>query len=119
LTGQHVHDLFFVGPSWPTVESKFWVIGTTSHYAFLLLVLFPASVRCIDLLRKLGLRGFLASTESLLLAPVLGLIFSAAIATGEPRYRIPFDTFFFLVAIQFFRSLVIREGARGRAASER
>jgi hypothetical protein len=44
----------------------------------------------------------------LLLAPVIGLIATAAIGTGEPRYRIPFDAFFIVVAIQFFRSLVGR-----------
>jgi hypothetical protein len=34
----------------------------------------------------------------LVLSPVLGLTFTVAMATGEVRYRIPFDVFFIVVA---------------------
>jgi hypothetical protein len=104
LTVEHVYDLFFGALPWPSFNTKYWISNAAAHYIFILFVLFPSSVRCVDILRRRGLRGFLASTEALVLAPVVGLVVSAAIATGEPRYRIPFDSLFMLVAIQFFRS---------------
>jgi hypothetical protein len=102
LTGEHVYDLYFGSVSWPSSASRYWVGASQASYAFVLLMLLPASVRCIDLLRIRGLRGFLGSTEALVLSPVVGLIASAAIATGEPRYRIPFDSLYMIVAIEFF-----------------
>jgi hypothetical protein len=111
LTAEHVYDLFLGAVPWPAVESNYWINNLAAHYAFVLLILFPSSVRCIDVLRRRGLRGFLASTEALLLAPVVGLMVSAAIATGEARYRVPFDSLFMLVALQFFRDLLGRSSA--------
>jgi hypothetical protein len=102
LTGEHVYDLFFGSIPWPSAASKYWVSAEAAHYAFVLLMLFPACVRCIDILRARGLRRFLGSLEALILSPVVGLVASAAIATGEPRYRIPFDSFFMIVAMEFF-----------------
>ena len=46
-----------------------------------------------------------ASPTFLVLSPVLGLAFTVAMATGEVRYRIPFDGFFIVVAC----ALVTRE----------
>ena len=102
LTGEHIYDLYFGSVAWPSSATRYWVGAAQANYAFVLLMLLPASVRCIDLLRIRGLRGFLGSTEALVLSPVVGLIVSAAIATGEPRYRIPFDSLYMVVALEFF-----------------
>jgi hypothetical protein len=67
-------------------------------------VLLPALCLCLDSIRRQGLRGFVGSEAMLVLSPILGVIAAVFIATGEPRYRVPFDGLFILVAIQFYRS---------------
>jgi len=105
LSCEHVYDLFFGSFPWPSVSTRYWLGAAGGHYVFICLMLFPACVRLLAILRKDGFCQLPASTESLLLAPVIGLIVTAAIATGEARYRIPFDSFFIIVCIEFYRRL--------------
>lgn len=102
LTLQHVYDMYST-LSWPSNSTHEWKVVIIFQYLFLLLIFFPACMRMVDILRRDGLRAFLRSNEVLVLSPFLGLLASVMIATGEPRYRIPFDSLFILVAIEFFR----------------
>ena len=43
----------------------------------------------------------MTSRTALVLAPVVALTITVAIATGEVRYRIPFDVFFIVIACAY------------------
>ncbi len=103
LSVEHVYDSFFGALPWPSIATKFWPGAAAFHYIFSVFIFFPAAMALVDILRRRGVKALLQSNELLVLAPVVGLIASVAIATGEPRYRIPFDSLFILVAIQFYR----------------
>jgi hypothetical protein len=49
-------------------------------------------------LAQRGFRALLGSRALLVFSPVIGLIVTLLIATGEVRYRVPFDLFFIVVA---------------------
>jgi hypothetical protein len=116
LSFEHVYDLFVGSFPWPSVSTRYWLGAAGGHYVFICLMFFPTCVRLLDILRTQGLRSLLASTEMLLFAPVIGLIVTAAIATGEARYRIPFDSFFVVIAVEFYRAFKMRRTSRGRSA---
>ena len=103
LTLQHVYDMYATQP-WPTAATKMWQIGALHQDAFILFSLFPACAWMFEQLRRLGIRRFVSLPEVFVLSPFLGLIASVMIATGEPRYRVPFDSLFIIVAIEFYRN---------------
>jgi 4-amino-4-deoxy-L-arabinose transferase-like glycosyltransferase len=102
LTLNHVFDMYTTS-AWPSAATKEWQIMTVYQYLFIVFVFFPACMRIVDLLRRHGLRALLGSDEAVTLAPFAGLVAAVMISTGEPRYRIPFDSLFIVVAIEFFR----------------
>ena len=53
--------------------------------------------------RKRGWRGLLSSTELLVMSPLFGVLASVFLATGEPRYRIPWDASFIILAVELYR----------------
>jgi len=112
LSLEHIYDLFFGSFPWPSAATTYWVGAAGGQYLFICFILFPSCVRLLDLARQRGLRALLRSTEVLVLAPVVGLVVTAAIATGEPRYRIPFDSLFMVVALEFFRHLFASEAEK-------
>jgi len=67
----------------------------------------PAVLACVGIAKR-GARALLLSRTFLVLSPVLALALTVAIATGEVRYRIPFDVFFIVVAC----ALVVGDIAR-------
>jgi 4-amino-4-deoxy-L-arabinose transferase-like glycosyltransferase len=97
----HLYDTFF-GPSmWPAFDSPSWAYGHLSQYVFVLFLFVPALFACGAVLRR-GARAFAMSRTALVLAPIGALAFTVAVATGEVRYRIPFDIFFIVVACASF-----------------
>jgi hypothetical protein len=100
LSLEHVYDTFFGPAIWPTFNEGFWPQAYLSQYAFVLFLFIPVVLACAAVLRG-GLRAFLTSRTALLLAPVGALAFTVAIATGEVRYRVPFDIFFIAIACAF------------------
>ena len=46
-------------------------------------------------------RALVTSRTALVLAPIVALTITVAIATGEVRYRIPFDMFFIVIACAY------------------
>jgi hypothetical protein len=109
LSLEHVYDTFLGSFPWPSASADdVWKLTEGFHFAYVGLLLLPALLRCYDVMRAEGVRGFLRSREFLILSPLIGVLAAVFVATGEARYRIPFDCCIILVAIQFYRSLSIR-----------
>jgi Dolichyl-phosphate-mannose-protein mannosyltransferase len=96
LSLDHVYDAFFGVGAWPSYATRGWRGAHLSQYAFLVLLFLPTMYVCERLLRR-GLRDVVASRSLLVLSPIAALAVTVAIATGEVRYRIPFDLFFMVV----------------------
>ena len=100
LSLDHVYDTFFGASAWPTFNSGSWPYTNLSQYAFILLLFVPTVLAGARLAQR-GLRPVLTSRTLLVLAPVLALTVIVAYATGEVRYRIPFDIFFIVIACAY------------------
>lgn len=105
LSFEHVWDSFGGSLPWPSVATRHWAVSQAFHYGFLLFLLFPSLMLLVDVGRQRGLLGLLRSTEVAVFAPIVGVIISVMIATGEARYRIPWDMCFILLAVEFYRRL--------------
>lgn len=108
LSFEHVWDAFGGSYPWPPNATKIWPFSYAFHFLFLVFVLFPALVRLTDVLRDRGVVGLLRSDEFILLSPIFGVCAAVFLATGEVRYRIPWDPVFFLLAIEFYRNIKYR-----------
>lgn len=100
LSLDHVYDAFFGSGMWPTYETPFWCYADLSQHAFVLLLFLPTVLALNTLVRK-GVRTFMTNQILLVLAPVAALAVVVALATGEVRYRIPFDVFFIVVTCAY------------------
>jgi hypothetical protein len=96
LSLNHVYDAFLGPAMWPSIDRRTWPLGDLFQQLFVLFLLFPLA--CI-LKRECrpGLRSFVSSRVLLTLSPLVGLIVTLMIATGEIRYRVPFDMFIMVV----------------------
>jgi hypothetical protein len=100
LSLDHVYDAFFGVAMWPSYGNPSWPYAHLSQYAFILFLFLPAVFACARIAKR-GPRAWLASRTALVLSPVVALAVTVALATGEVRYRIPFDAFFIVVASAF------------------
>jgi hypothetical protein len=100
LSLDHVYDTFFGAAMWPSYGNPSWPVAHLSQYAFIVFLFVPTVLACARLARR-GPRAWLASRTALVLSPIAALAVTVAIATGEVRYRIPFDVFFIVVACAF------------------
>lgn len=100
LSLDHVYDTFFGVGMWPTFNTSSWPLANLSQYAFVILLFVPTLLACAAIARG-GVRALVTSRTTLVLSPVVALAITVAIATGEVRYRIPFDIFFIVVACAF------------------
>jgi len=100
LSLDHIYDTFFGVTMWPSFGSPSWAYANLSQYAFVLLLFVPVVLACARIAKR-GLRAFATSRTALVLSPVVALAVTVAIATGEVRYRIPFDVFFIVIACAF------------------
>lgn len=119
LMFEHVWDSFGGSLPWPGNAQKEWATSQTFHYLFLVFLFFPALVRLLDVARARGLVALLRSMELAIFAPIFGVIVSVMMATGEARYRIPWDMCFILLAVELYRSLAKPRAAREAAADAR
>jgi hypothetical protein len=101
LSLDHVYDTFFGAAMWPSFGHDSWPYAHLSQYVFVVLLFIPTLAACRRAARG-GARAFLTSRTALVLSPIAALAFTVAIATGEVRYRIPFDIFFIVTACAFF-----------------
>lgn len=97
LSLDHVYDTFFGVTMWPSFNTGAWTYANLSQYAFVLLLFIPAVLACARIAKR-GAWAFVTSRTALVLSPILALAITVAIATGEVRYRIPFDIFFIAIA---------------------
>src|SRR5262249_51216557 len=88
LSLEHVFDAFGGSVAWPPNVTFTWIPSEISQHGFYLLILLPALWLCVDVGKRRGLKGLLASPEFLIISPTLGVVGSVAMATGEARYRI-------------------------------
>lgn len=108
LSFEHVWDSFGGSYPWPPNATKIWPFSYAFHFLFLVFILFPALVRLTDVLRERGVVGLVRSDEFILLSPIFGVCAAVFVATGEVRYRIPWDPVFFVLAIEFYRKITYR-----------
>jgi 4-amino-4-deoxy-L-arabinose transferase-like glycosyltransferase len=97
LSLDHVYDTMFGPLMWPTMNSDMWMFAATSQFAFIVLLFVPTVLAARTVLRR-GLRTALTTRTAVMLAPIGALVITVMIATGEVRYRIPFDIFFITIA---------------------
>jgi hypothetical protein len=100
LSLDHVYDTFFGPTMWPTLNSDSWPFGHVTQYLFFVVLLLPTVLAGARVLR-LGARAALGTQTALMLAPIVALAITVAVATGEVRYRIPFDIFFIAIACAY------------------
>jgi 4-amino-4-deoxy-L-arabinose transferase-like glycosyltransferase len=96
----HVYDTFFGDAMWPGYGHPTWMWAHLSQYAFVLFLFIPLLPACAGIVRR-GARATFTSRTALVLAPVVALALTVAFATGEVRYRIPFDVFLITVVCAF------------------
>lgn len=96
LSLNHVYDAFFGVAAWPSWPQGTWAWADLSQLFFVLFLLFPAALSLRQRWSQ-GIRELLCSRAFLAFSPVLGLIAALLLATGEVRYRLPFDIFFIAI----------------------
>jgi hypothetical protein len=101
LSLDHVYDTLFGSSIWSTFNGPQWPFAHLSQYIFIALLFVPTILACAVVLRR-GWRATLTSQTALALAPIAALLITVMIATGEVRYRIPFDCFFIAIACAYF-----------------
>ena len=102
LSFEHVYDTFCGGLPWPSVADAVWPASEAFHFIFIAFLLLPSLAQCLEVIRKRGFRKLLESRDLLVLSLVFGLVAAVFAATGEPRYRIPYDSVFILLAIRYY-----------------
>ncbi len=107
LSSEHVADSFVGALPWPAYATNFWLGAQAALYLFILFLLFPTGMLLVDVLRQRGVLGFLRSMELAIISPIFGVCLAVAIATGEIRYRLPWDGVFMVLAIEWYRRLQI------------
>src|SRR5690606_23697062 len=112
LSVQHVFDLFNSNVPWPTIWTPEWPTAQAIVYLFFGLVLFPAVLLLFDMTRFAGFAAVFRSIEFALTSVLFGMMLAVFITTGEPRYRLPFDCVFIVLAVQFYRRVLSRHGRR-------
>lgn len=98
---QNVFDTFFILNLWPSgfTASQRWVI--LSQQAYLCFLLIPTiCFICIYNRKNGGLFHSLA--DIMVFTPIVGLIIAVFLYNGEPRYRVPVDAFFIIIASRFY-----------------
>jgi len=100
LSIDHVYDTFFGSSAWPNFNGESWPFGNLSQYVFVGLLFVPTVLAGAVIVRR-GFRAAVTSQTALALAPIAALTLTVMVATGEVRYRIPFDSFFMVIACAY------------------
>jgi hypothetical protein len=100
LSLDHVYDTFLGPAMWPGFDHGSWPFAHLSQYVFIALLFVPMLLVGAALARK-GARVAATTSTALVFAPILALAVTVAIATGEVRYRVPFDMFFIVIVSAF------------------
>ncbi len=117
LSLDHIYDALFGVAAWPTYGNDTWLWAHLSQYLFIALLFVPFVLAWAGI-AKGGLRAAVTSRTALVAAPIAALLVTVAIATGEVRYRIPFDVFFIAIACAVFTGDLARvDGTAGRRSA--
>lgn len=100
LSLDHIYDTFLGPAMWPGFEHSSWPLAQLSQYVFIAFLFIPMLLVGAALVRR-GARVLATSRTTLVFAPILALAVTVAIATGEVRYRVPFDMFFIVIVSAF------------------
>jgi hypothetical protein len=111
LSLDHIYDTFFGPAMWPTFNHDRWPLANLSQYVFVVFLFIPTVIAWARVLRA-GVRAALTSQTALVFAPIAAIAVTVAIATGEVRYRIPFDVFFIAIACACAVGDIARVGDR-------
>lgn len=112
LSVQHVFDMFAPNAPWPTIWTAEWPIAQAQMYLFVIFLIWPSMLLLFDIGTVQGPMAVLRSTELALASVLAGVSLGVFIATGEPRYRLPFDCVFIVLGVQFYRRMLARHGWR-------
>ncbi len=95
----NLYNLFVLPFVWPSaaVEKPFPVLIKTASILFLMLVLFPSFFILIFYFRFL-----LVEYRILILFPILTIFLTTIMFYGDPRFRVPYDVFFIILAGFFY-----------------
>lgn len=108
LSLEHVADLLGATHPWPSFNTPRRALAQGFNYLFIVFLLLPTLVRLLDIWRSRGAAELLRSEQLLLFSPILTLAAMVFVATGEARYRIPFDSIFIVLTVDFFRNWRLR-----------
>jgi len=100
LSLDHIWDTFFGSAMWPSFGHPSWPFAHLFQYVFVIMLFIPTLFACRRIAKD-GARALLVSRTALVLSPLVGLAITVAIATGEVRYRVPFDVFFIVTVCAF------------------
>jgi hypothetical protein len=100
LSLDHVYDTFLGPAMWPSFDHSSWPLAHLSQYVFIAFLFIPMLLVGAALARR-GARVLATSRTALVFAPILALAVTVAIATGEVRYRVPFDIFAIVIVSAF------------------
>lgn len=106
LSVQHIFDTLSSNAPWPVIWTPEWPEAQGYQYLFVVFVMFPAFMLLFDLARSHGVIGMLKSVDFALFSTLFGLFAAVFIATGETRYRLPFDCVFFALAARFYTRVI-------------
>jgi hypothetical protein len=112
LSVQHIFDLYSVNAPWPVIWTPEWPTAQAVMYLFMMLIIWPACLLLFDMARSSGPVRMFQSIEFALFSVTFGVMLAVFIATGEPRYRLPFDCVFIILGVQFYRRMLARHGWR-------
>lgn len=107
----NVLDLFYGSLAFPSNKHPVWRQWVDwFQWVFWIFILLPAVLFLASCCwRRLSLeKTNIEFADMLLLLPILGLVIVAFFTIGQPRYRIPFDAFFILLAARFYTWGVMR-----------
>ena len=99
----HVYDMLFITDVWPSSISKKPppYISRFFNTLNIFIVTIPAFIACIFYWRSLR-----SGPGILIIFPILVIILTSMIFYGDPRYRVPFDIFFIMLAAVFYAKLI-------------
>ena len=110
LSVQHIFDLLTPNAPWPTIWTPEWPFAQAVSYLFVMVMAYPAFLLLFDIVRSSGVGGLFRSIEFAILSILFGVMLGVAIATGEARYRLPYDCVFIILGVQFYRRVLARRG---------
>ncbi len=101
---QHIADLFITTDIWPSfaINKPFPGLIHLFNLLSFIFIIVPAIFFGIFGLKQLWYGGGV-----LTLFPILVIILTSAIYYGDPRFRVPFDVFFIMLAACFYERMIL------------